>query len=127
MTLYDALKKADEVRHPFDCRLSPGATTPLGDIVDDAVLASDVADSYKPLPRELKNFRITTTSPKNLNNILAIFKRVEQKVFDDMCDYRIVSRTRPTLSTLSLCTRGLIYVFGKVPEKLYISKTETSK
>lgn len=120
MTLYDALKKADEVREYFErMRLAVSVFDALEDATDLKLSPYEVLSGE--LPNCLKNYKVTTSRPKS-GAVLAICK-LEESEHDKIMSVYIVFNFR----RIALCQRGLKHVFGKIPKTLYLSKVEKAK
>jgi len=120
MNLYDALKKAEEVRQDFEStRLSASAFNVLEDATDLKLSPYEVLKGE--IPNCLKNYKVTTSRPKS-GAVLAICKLEESK-HDKITSVYIVFNFR----RISLCQRGLKHVFGRIPKTLYLSKVEKAK
>lgn len=123
MTLYQALKKIDEVA-PAECdRLSFGTQLQLDRILKMAgfieINTGSVIKRDAPVPEELKRVRVTTTKPRN-GEILITYSDVEVIHFIEG-DYIAYDGDLPD-SEIRLCKDGLLHLFRKVPKTLYVSK-----
>lgn len=129
MTLYHALKKLDEVTTDDECRLNFGAQLELEKLMRKINLgtkasAVTVVERGAAVPKGLKRVSVTTTKPRK-GKILFTYSNMGTRSADSD-DYINYTAGHPD-SEMCLCEVGLIHLFGKVPEKLYLAVTNQKR